>query len=54
MLPLPPMNTSLGCLARYCIYAEAKKFTPMNIHWGLFNELSHEDILKYSKNTDKC
>ncbi len=53
MLPLPPMNTSLGCLARYCIYAEAKKFTPMNIHWGLFNELSHEDILKYSKNTEQ-
>lgn len=52
-LSIPPANTSLGCLARYCIYAEAKKFTPMNIHWGLFNELSPEDILKYSKNSEQ-
>ena len=52
-LSLPPANTSLGCLARYCIYGEAKKFTPMNIHWGLFNELSKEDINKYSSHPEQ-
>ncbi|WP_158998463.1 methylenetetrahydrofolate--tRNA-(uracil(54)-C(5))-methyltransferase (FADH(2)-oxidizing) TrmFO [Pigmentibacter ruber] len=52
-LSLPPANTSLGCLARFCIYSEPKKFTPMNIHWGLFNELSKDDIEKYSNNSEK-
>jgi methylenetetrahydrofolate--tRNA-(uracil-5-)-methyltransferase len=52
-LSIPPANTSLGCLARYCIYGDKKRFTPMNIHWGLFNELSEEDILKFSSNSEK-
>ncbi|KAB8029918.1 methylenetetrahydrofolate--tRNA-(uracil(54)-C(5))-methyltransferase (FADH(2)-oxidizing) TrmFO [Fluviispira multicolorata] len=52
-LNCPPANTSLGSLARYCIYGETKRFSPMNIHWGLFNELSVEDIKKYSINSDK-
>ncbi|WP_186647003.1 methylenetetrahydrofolate--tRNA-(uracil(54)-C(5))-methyltransferase (FADH(2)-oxidizing) TrmFO [Fluviispira vulneris] len=49
-LTCPPANTSLGCLARYCIYGETKRFSPMNIHWGLYNDLSKEDINKYSTN----
>ncbi|MES2613985.1 MAG: methylenetetrahydrofolate--tRNA-(uracil(54)-C(5))-methyltransferase (FADH(2)-oxidizing) TrmFO [Bdellovibrionota bacterium] len=50
-LPLPPANTSLGALAHYCLFAEAKHFSPMNIHWGLFSDLTTEDIEKYSKNS---
>ena len=51
-LSMPPANTSLGCLARYCIFGDGKRFTPMNIHWGLFNELSESDIRKYSSNPE--
>lgn len=52
LLTPPPTNTSLGCLARFCTDAEAKRFTPMNIHWGLFQELSTEDIKKFSSTPD--
>lgn len=41
---LPPANTSLGSLVRYCLFAPAEHFTPMNIHWGLFDELSASDL----------
>lgn len=47
-LPTPPKNTSLGCLAHYCLETEAKSFSPMNIHWGLFSDLSEEDLKKYA------
>lgn len=43
----PPANTSLGALVRYCLYSEPKHFTPMNIHWGLFENLTSEEIEKY-------
>lgn len=46
-LTMPPKNTSLGCLAHYCLETEAKSFSPMNIHWGLFSDLSEEDLKKY-------
>ncbi|APJ04267.1 methylenetetrahydrofolate--tRNA-(uracil(54)-C(5))-methyltransferase (FADH(2)-oxidizing) TrmFO [Silvanigrella aquatica] len=52
-LTMPPANTSLGCLARYCIYGDKKRFTPMNIHWGLFNELTENDIRKFSVNPEQ-
>lgn len=52
-LSIPPVNTSLGSLARYCIYSDGKRFTPMNIHWGLFNELDKNDIIKYSANPEQ-
>ena len=52
-LKIPPANTSLGSLARYCLYGEAKHFTPMNIHWGLFNELTEADIKKYTTNFEQ-
>ena len=35
-LSLPPANTSLGCLARYCIYGEVNKQTPINIRWEFY------------------
>jgi methylenetetrahydrofolate--tRNA-(uracil-5-)-methyltransferase len=41
---LPPADTSLGCLARYVLFSPAKTFSPMNIHWGLFSELSESQI----------
>lgn len=47
-LALPPANTSLGALARYTIHADPKTFTPMNIHWGLFDELSEDEMLGYA------
>jgi len=43
-LALPPANTSLGSLARHTLFAEAKHYTPMNIHWGLFDDLTPADI----------
>lgn len=46
-LELPPANTPMGALVRYCIESDPKHFTPMNIHWGLFANLSTEDIEKY-------
>lgn len=52
-LSIPPANTSLGCLARYCIYSDKKGFSPMNIHWGLFNELNESDIKKYAHNPEQ-
>ncbi len=51
-LPLPPSNTSLGALAHYCIYAEAKYFSPMNIHWGLFSDLTPENLDEFSENPE--
>lgn len=47
-LKMPPKNTSLGCLAHYCLEAEVKSFSPMNIHWGLFSDLTEEEIRKYA------
>lgn len=46
-LKLPPPNTSLGCLVRHCLLTSPQHFTPMNIHWGLFDALSDADISKY-------
>ena len=50
VLSLPPPNTSLGALAHYCLHAEAKFFSPMNIHWGLFSDLTAEEIEKFGQN----
>jgi methylenetetrahydrofolate--tRNA-(uracil-5-)-methyltransferase len=43
-LPLPPADTSIGALARYVVHADPKHFTPMNIHWGLFGDLTEAQI----------
>ncbi|MBX9703110.1 MAG: methylenetetrahydrofolate--tRNA-(uracil(54)-C(5))-methyltransferase (FADH(2)-oxidizing) TrmFO [Silvanigrellaceae bacterium] len=48
-LPLPPANTSLGCLARYTLETEAKRFSPMNIHWGLFDDVSSTDLEQFAE-----
>ena len=42
VLELPPVDTSLGCLVAHLRDSEAKHFSPMNIHWGLFSEMSSE------------
>ncbi len=48
-LPLPPANTSLGALAHYCLDTDPKHFSPMNIHWGLFSEVTDENIQMYGE-----
>ena len=48
----PPPNTSLGALCLYCLQGDPKYFSPMNIHWGLFSDLSSEDLQKYSTNIE--
>ena len=52
-IPLPPANTSLGALAHYCLMTDKKNFTPMNIHHGLFTELTKEDIVEFSNDSEK-
>lgn len=47
-LAMPPKNTSLGSLTHYCLETDAKSFSPMNIHWGLFSDLTEEDLGKYA------
>lgn len=39
-LVLPPTTSALGCLARHVHSADPKTYTPMNIHWGLFDPLN--------------
>lgn len=36
-LPPPPPESCLGALCRYVLACDPKHFTPMNIHWGLFD-----------------
>ena len=43
-LTTPPSHCAIGTLARYVIEAEIKKFSPMNVHWGLFEALSDTDL----------
>lgn len=43
-LILPPTTTSLGCLARHVIASDPKNYTPMNIHWGLFDGLGENPV----------
>lgn len=47
-LEMPPADTSLGSLARFVLFSEPKHFSPMNIHWGLFGELSEHDVQRYA------
>lgn len=35
--PLPPATTAMGALARHVREADPKHYTPMNLHWGLFD-----------------
>lgn len=39
---LPPRDTSMGCLVAHLRDGDPKHFSPMNIHWGLFSELTSE------------
>ncbi|MEN9528299.1 MAG: hypothetical protein RI932_172, partial [Pseudomonadota bacterium] len=39
---LPPPDTALGCLVAHLRDADPQRYSPMNIHWGLFSELSSE------------
>ncbi len=50
---LPPPETALGALLRYIFFAEPKHFAPMNIHWGLFDPLSDEDLAQLPENQKK-
>jgi methylenetetrahydrofolate--tRNA-(uracil-5-)-methyltransferase len=47
MIALPPPTTAIGSLARYVLKGDAKHFTPMNVHWGLVDELSETDVQKF-------
>lgn len=40
----PPANTAYGCLVAHLRDSEPSHYSPMNIHWGLFSELSAEEI----------
>lgn len=44
---LPPANTALGVLVRHVLQTEPKHYSPMNIHWGLFDELSASDVNEF-------
>ncbi|MCA2959909.1 MAG: methylenetetrahydrofolate--tRNA-(uracil(54)-C(5))-methyltransferase (FADH(2)-oxidizing) TrmFO [Silvanigrellales bacterium] len=47
-LDVPPADTSLGALARFVLFSEPKHFTPMNIHWGLFGDLTESDTARFA------
>jgi methylenetetrahydrofolate--tRNA-(uracil-5-)-methyltransferase len=47
-LPLPPPSTALGALVRFLLHSAPKHFTPMNMHWGLFDELTPEQLAAYA------
>lgn len=44
---MPPAHCTLGTLTRYTLKAEAKNFSPMNVNWGLFDELTERDLDVY-------
>jgi methylenetetrahydrofolate--tRNA-(uracil-5-)-methyltransferase len=44
-LALPPATTALGCLARHVQDGDPKNYSPMNIHWGLFDPLMPVNVL---------
>ncbi len=44
-LALPPATTALGCLARHVHDGDPKSYSPMNIHWGLFDPLMPANVL---------
>lgn len=46
---LPPPDTALGCLVAHLRDADAKHYSPMNIHWGLFSELKEEFLDEQEK-----
>lgn len=48
-LSLPPADTALGCLVAHLRSSEAKNYCPMNIHWGLYSELSENWITKHQE-----
>ncbi|MEY4064486.1 MAG: hypothetical protein RIR26_694 [Pseudomonadota bacterium] len=39
-LELPPHDTAMGCLVSHLKDSDPKHYCPMNIHWGLFSELT--------------
>jgi len=48
-LPLPPPDTALGCLVAHLRDSDVKHYCPMNIHWGLFSEMSQEFLADQAK-----
>ncbi len=44
---LPPPDTALGCLVAHLRGSDPKHYCPMNIHWGLYSELSEEWLAKH-------
>jgi methylenetetrahydrofolate--tRNA-(uracil-5-)-methyltransferase len=48
-LSLPPPDTALGCLVAHLRGTDPKHYCPMNIHWGLYSELSEEWLLKHEE-----
>lgn len=49
----PPHQTALGALLRYALASDPKHFSPMNIHWGLFDALSEEDMEELAPDTPR-
>jgi methylenetetrahydrofolate--tRNA-(uracil-5-)-methyltransferase len=47
--PLPPKDTAIGCLVAHLRDNDPQHYSPMNIHWGLFSELSPDFILAQSE-----
>lgn len=45
---LPPVATALGALVRYVLHSDVKHFSPMNIHWGLFDALSDGEVREFA------
>lgn len=48
-LNLPPADTALGCLVAHLRSSDPKHYTPMNIHWGLYSDVSEEWIAQHEK-----
>jgi methylenetetrahydrofolate--tRNA-(uracil-5-)-methyltransferase len=46
---LPPADTALGCLVAHLRDADPARYCPMNIHWGLFGELSPEFLTEQAQ-----
>lgn len=49
VLELPPTDTALGCLVAHLRSSDPKNYCPMNIHWGLFSELTDTCIAQFEE-----
>jgi len=49
LFALPPADTALGCLVSHVRDADPARYCPMNIHWGLFSELSPEFLTEQAE-----